>query len=173
MVFTFSAQNGRFGWAAADEESAGSVTRTCWVLQCTEGRSVNISESLCAHFHHLFDWCCHIKVGNVPIDNWEWKITAQQEAKPLCRSLSFHHQICLQLSSWLGVSKAVRCWSYPSFQNLENNISSEIGRKSEQCQWGVNLSADQTYKYYLEFSLAKDSEMPLIWKLIFFIGLGF
>lgn len=37
----------------------------------------------------------------------------------------------------------------------------------------MKLVADQTDKYYLEFSLAKDSEAAFIWKLIFFIELGF
>lgn len=110
VVFTFSAQNGRFGSAAADKEIAGLVTRTvstCRVLQCTEVRNANISKSFRAHLYHLFDWWSHIKVGNVPTE--EWKITARQEAKPLCRSVGFHHQIGLQLSSWLGISKPVRC----------------------------------------------------------------
>ena len=110
VVFTFSVQIGRFGCAAADEGTAGLVTRTvgtCRVLQCTEGKSANIGKSLCAHFHHLFDWCFHANVGNVPTE--EWKVAAQQEAKALCRSVGFHRQISLRLSSWLGVSKPVRC----------------------------------------------------------------
>lgn len=37
----------------------------------------------------------------------------------------------------------------------------------------MKLVADPTDKYYLEFSLAEDSETPFIWKLIFFIELGF
>lgn len=37
----------------------------------------------------------------------------------------------------------------------------------------MKLVADQTEKYYLEFSLAKDSETPFIWKLILFIEFGF
>lgn len=37
----------------------------------------------------------------------------------------------------------------------------------------MKLVADPTDKFYLEFSLAKDSETLFIWKLIFFIKLGF
>lgn len=98
---------------------------------CSAQRSASISKSLCAHFHHLFDWYSHIRAGNLPVDYWIAKITAQQEAKE-----SWFAAIVVRYQSQLGVSLIPASRTY-FFRNREkmwimsmrNEISSWSNRK--------------------------------------------